>query len=223
VYALTLVPPAAGIRPWIIASVVTAAALATGILGASLRRRHASLWTITCGLALAAIALVSTSAWASGSVIVAGEGPFDTPYQSPNITHLSQGLPAYDRAEEWPLLVRFADATPPTVAADVLESSYLASEDIFATGHEFLPVGGFTGEVPTPSLPQLIHYVATGRVVAATGAVSPRSHNPDIIWIIEHCAKQTDGNTMYDFQGTTMQRYVCVRAVGQRAERAERN
>ncbi len=221
-YALTLVPAAAGVRSWIIASVLIAAALAVGILGASLWRSHASVWTVTCGLGLAAVALVSSSAWASGSVVVAGLGPFDTPYQSPKITQLSQGDPAYDRAVEWPLLVRFADASPPTVAADVLESSWLASEDIFATGHEFLPIGGFNGEVPTPSLRQLIHYVATGRVVAATGAVAPRSRNPDIIWVIEHCAKQATGNTMYTFQGTTMQRYVCGRAVGQRARRAAR-
>ena len=218
VYSLTLVPAAAGVRPWIIASVVIVAALAVGILGASLRRRHASLWTITCGLGLAAVALVSTSAWASGSVVVAGEGPFDTPYQSPAITYLSQVVPAHNRANEWPLLVRFADASLPSVAADVFESSYFASEDIFATGHEFLPVGGFTGQVPVPSVPQFIHYVATGRVVAATAAVAPRSHNPVIIWMIEHCAKQAYGATTYRFQGTTMQRYVCLRAQGQNAE-----
>jgi 4-amino-4-deoxy-L-arabinose transferase-like glycosyltransferase len=222
VYALTLVPAAVGVRAWIIASVVIVAALAVGILGTSLRRRHASLWTITCGLGLAAVALVSSSAWASGSVVVTGLGPFDTPYQSPKITELSQGAPAYNRAVDWPLLVRFADASPPSVAADVLESSWLASEDIFATGHEFLPVGGFTGEVPTPSLPQLIHYVATGRVVAATAAVAPRSRNPDMIWIIEHCSKKTVGNTYYAFEGTTMQRYLCQRAEGQRAEPRER-
>jgi 4-amino-4-deoxy-L-arabinose transferase-like glycosyltransferase len=217
-YALTLVPASAGVRPWIIASAVSAAALATGILGASLRRRHASVWTITSGLALAAVALVSGSAWASGAVVVAGEGPFDTPYQSPTITYLSQGLPAFDRTQEWPLLVRLVDAIPPGVAADVFESSYLASDDIFATGHEFLPVGGFTGEVPAPSLPELIHDVATGKIVAATAAVAPRSHNPDIIWIIEHCTKLAVGNTMYTFQGTTMQRYVCAHAVVRKAK-----
>jgi len=222
VYTLALVPATAGVRAWIIASVVIVAVLAVGILGASLRRRHASLWTITCGLALAAVALVSSSAWASGSVVVAGLGPFDTPYQSPGITYLSQGLPTYNRAVNWPLLVRFAHASPPSVAADVLESSYFASDDIFATGREFLPVGGFTGQVPAPSLPQFIDYVATGRVVAATGAVAPRSHNPVIIWVIEHCAKQTEGNAMFTFQGTTMQRYHCTRAVGLKAERTGR-
>jgi 4-amino-4-deoxy-L-arabinose transferase-like glycosyltransferase len=135
VYALTLVPAAVGVRAWIIASVVIVAALAVGILGTSLRRRHATQWTLAWGLALAALALVSSSAWASGSVVVAGEGPFDTPYQSPEITHLSQGVPAYDRAVEWPEIVLFADSSPPTVAADVLESSWIASEDIFASGH----------------------------------------------------------------------------------------
>ena len=222
VYALVLVPASAGVRPWIIAWLAAAAALAVGILGASLWRRHASQWAVSCGLGLAAVALVSSSAWACGAVIVAGEGPFDTPYQSPSITYLSQGVPALERAEKWPLLVRLADAIPPTVAADVLESSWFASEDIFADGHEFLPVGGFTGEVPTPSLPQLIHYVATGRVVAATVAVSPRSHNPDMIWIIGHCAKAY-GDSTYTFQGTTMQRYVCLRAEGQRAERTDQH
>jgi 4-amino-4-deoxy-L-arabinose transferase-like glycosyltransferase len=218
VYALALVPASAGVRPRIIASVVIVAALAVGILGASLFRRHATQWTLSWGLALAALALVSSSAWASGSVVVAGEGPFDTPYQSPKITYLSQVVPALNRKVEWPELVLFAEASPSTVAADVLESSWIASEDIFATGHEFLPVGGFSGEVPTPSLPQLIHYVATRRVVLATAAVAPRSRNPDMIWIIRHCAKAY-GDSSYAFEGTTMQRYVCQRAVGHRAER----
>jgi hypothetical protein len=153
-------------------------------------------------------------------VVVAGQGPFDTPYQSPHITYLSQGLPALDRAQEWPLLVRFTDAIPPGVAADVLESSYFASGDIFATGREFLPVGGFTGQVPAPPLPQFIHYVDTGKVVAAQAAVSPRSHNPDIIWVIDHCAPQAEGNTMFTYQGTTMQRYICGRAGRPRAKPA---
>jgi hypothetical protein len=66
-------------------------------------------------------------------------------------------------------------------------------------------------------LPQLIHYVGTGRVVTATAAVAPRSRNPDMIWIIEHCTKRTTGNTFYNFEGTTMQRYVCQHAQTGRA------
>ncbi len=60
----------------------------------------------------------------------------------------------------------------------------------------------------------------TGRVVAATAAVAPRSHNPVIVWVIEHCAKQAYGATTYTYQGTTMQRYV-VPGATQRARAAE--
>jgi hypothetical protein len=62
--------------------------------------------------------------------------------------------------------VAYADSVPPSVAADVFESSYVASLDVLATGREFLPVGGFTGEVPEPSLPQFIRDVARGRCLA---------------------------------------------------------
>lgn len=67
-------------------------------------------------------------------------------------------------------------------------------------------------------MPQLIHYVATGRVVLATAAVAPRSRNPDMIWIIGHCAKAY-GDSSFTSEGTTMQRYICERAQGRRAER----
>ena len=209
-YALTLVPAAAGVRPWIIASVVIVAALAVGILGASLRRRHASLWTITCGLGLAAVALVSSSAWASGSVVVAGEGPFDTPYQSPKITYLSQGVPGPRPrrgmaaagplrrrlpAHRWRPTSSSRPTSPARTSSPPGTSSYRSGVSPARSPHRHCPSSSTTsprdGSSPPPA------------------AVAPRSHNPDIIWVIEHCAKQATGATTYTFQGTTMQRYVC--------------
>jgi 4-amino-4-deoxy-L-arabinose transferase-like glycosyltransferase len=77
VYAITLVPSDAGVRPWIITWLIVVTALATGILVGSLRRGHGSVWATSCGLGLAFVALVSSAVWASGSVLVTGEGPFD--------------------------------------------------------------------------------------------------------------------------------------------------
>jgi hypothetical protein len=102
-------------------------------------------------------------------------------------------------------------------AADVIESSYLDSANIFATGREFLSVGGFSGEVPAPPLSQFVRDVATGKIHQATAAIAPRSRNPDIDWVIAHCQKQTTGNTMFTELGTTMQRYTCTRSDGQMA------
>ena len=211
-YTLTLVPSYAGVRPWIIGWLVILTVLAVGILAGSLRRGHGSLWAISCGLGLASVALLSGSVWATGTVVVTGEGPFDTPYQPSRITDISQVYPARLRAIEWPELVDYADTIPPSQAADVFESSYVAGYYIFATGREFLPVGGFSGQVPAPSLAQLIHDVAAGKIGHATAAVAPRSHNPDMIWIITHCQadRSTDGS--FTYLGTTMRRYFCTPA-----------
>jgi hypothetical protein len=209
VYAVILVPNEAGIRPAVIGSVVVLAVLAALILAASLRRGHATVWSTSCGLMLAFAALRSSSAWATGSVIVSGEGHFDTPYQDARVTEITQVIPNRERAVSWAELARFVSAVPPSQAADVFETSYLASYDIFATGREFFPVGGYSGEVPTPSLRQFKRDVTSGKIVHATAAVAPRSHNPVMIWIITHCAKQTYGSASYSYEGTTMQRFTC--------------
>jgi 4-amino-4-deoxy-L-arabinose transferase-like glycosyltransferase len=219
VYAVVLIPGSAGIRPWVISSMVAVATLAIVILGASLRRGHASVWALVFGPALAAVALLSGSAWTSATVVTAGMGPFDSPYQPARVTYLTETVQALDRQEEWPLIEHYAENVPRDVAADVFESSYIDSEDVFATGHEFLAVGGFTGEVPAPSLHQFIVDVAAGKITRATAAVAPRSRNPDIDWVITHCPKVAvvNGNTTFTELGTTMQRYLCTRSDGEKA------
>jgi 4-amino-4-deoxy-L-arabinose transferase-like glycosyltransferase len=218
-YALALVPAHTGLRGWIIAGLVIVSALAVTILAASLRPEHASLWSIWCGLGLASVALLSGSAFASGTAVVSGEGPFDTPYQPATVTYLAQTLPGRDRPVLWAGLNRYARSMPPSQAADVFESSYLASYDIFATGREFLSVGGFSGQVPVPSLPQFEHDVADGKIVNATAAVKPRSHNPDMIWVIAHCRKVRGDAASYPQLGAIMQRYICASVHAHRAER----
>ena len=74
---------------------------------------------------------------------------------------------------DWPELVLYASRIRASQAADVLESSYLASSAIFATGRVFLSVGSY---------------------VIATASVAPLSHNPDMIWVIAHCAKEAVPN-----------------------------
>jgi hypothetical protein len=198
--------------------------LAASVLAASLRRSHASVWSISWGLALACLALLASSAWATGSVIISGEGPFDTPYQSARITEIAQVIPNRQRAFLWAGLARFVSFVPRAQAADVFETSYLASYDIFATGREFFPVGGYSGQVPTPSLHQFKSDVTAGKIVHANAAMAPRSHNPVMIWIITHCARLTGPAATYSYQGTTMRRFTCfpadVGGVGARAHRA---
>ncbi len=208
-YGLSLLPGDVGIRPIVIVSTLVLTVLAVGILLSSLRRRPGPAWMVPVGLGLSALALLSGSGWASFSVLAHGQGPFDTPYQPSRVTYLSQIRPAEARAL-WPTLVTFAEGFPKDQAIDVFETSSDADYDIMITGHEFLPVGGFTGRVPAPRVPQFVRYVAEGRITRVTVAVAPVSRNPVMLWVTRHCAKQTFAPATFRQYGATFQRYVCA-------------
>ena len=87
------------------------------------------------------------------------------------------------------------------------ETSAQSSVPILATGHEFLPVGGFTGRVPSPTLAQFVADVGAGRVVVVLAAVAPRTRNPDMLWAIAHCRPQRDRGTKAP--SATMRLYAC--------------
>ena len=65
------------------------------------------------------------------------------------------------------------------------ETSVLAAPFIFATGQEVLPIGGYTGTSPSPTVADIRRMVASGRfhlVLAAQGSTDPR-----ITWIASNC------------------------------------
>ncbi len=80
-YALYLLPADAGVGPWVWASTLALALAAVAVLAWSLLSERAT-GVVAAGVALSAIALLLGSAWASGTVVTAGQGPFDSAYQS---------------------------------------------------------------------------------------------------------------------------------------------
>ena len=76
---VALVPDYVGVRNWIIASAVVVGLLAVVVLAGSLRAGHDSVWAISVGPALAALAMLLGSFWASGLVVEATLSPFDSP------------------------------------------------------------------------------------------------------------------------------------------------
>jgi hypothetical protein len=59
-----------------------------------------------------------------------------------------------------------------------------ASIFISASGKEFLPIGGFTGSIPEPTIDQLEGMIRAGKfhLVLLTGG-----HDPRLTWIAHHC------------------------------------
>jgi 4-amino-4-deoxy-L-arabinose transferase-like glycosyltransferase len=207
-YAVYLVPDGAGVRPWIVATSALATFTTLVVLARSLRSGRRD-WERRYGLALGAGALLLGAVWASATSVAAELGPFDSPYQPAAATAAEQT--GWQRnVTTWPAIAAFARTSPPTQAADTWETSAQVSTFVLATGREFLPVGGFSGQVPSTPLPAFVVDVRDGRISRVAVSVRPRTRNPDMVWTEAHCAVvHTEAGTFRD-NGNLYQRYVCT-------------
>jgi 4-amino-4-deoxy-L-arabinose transferase-like glycosyltransferase len=164
------------------------AAACAGILGAlaliAARRTDgvraptggAVAFAIACALLLPAVASVL--------MVIRGLGPFAAPFE-PSSATISRAQAARTRQLDEQVVEELTSTygTPMAMATD---SSILAAPYILATGREILPIGGFQGGIPAPTLGQLQRYIHSGQVRAM---LIPRvSSDPRIVWIRAHCA-----------------------------------
>jgi hypothetical protein len=120
------------------------------------------------------------------SSVIRGLGPFDTPFESAETAHNNQLLaanaPKFTKA-----LQRLALQTPPGDALLGTDTSGLAENDILYSGREVLPIGGYLGNVPAPSLATLQADISRGYVRVFVLPVSPQGPDPRVRWIESHC------------------------------------
>ena len=207
-YAVYLVPDAAGVRPWVIATSALATVGAVGCLASSLRRDRRP-WERRAGLGLALVALLLGGAWASATAVGDELGPFDSPYQPAAITS-SQQLSWQRAVAGWPADAARAARLPSTLSALTNESSAQASGQVLATGHEFLAVGGFSGQVPATPLRTFIDDVRRHRVVAVLVGTDPLTRNPDMRWVLAHCHAQTGAEATVRSDNGVSRFYLCA-------------
>jgi 4-amino-4-deoxy-L-arabinose transferase-like glycosyltransferase len=135
-------------------------------------------------LAAALIAGSAAPAVASATVVLRHQGAFDTPFEPAREARaIDLGFletPART-ARTIPSLQGLEFGAPYLLAT---QTSLLASEFIYASGQEALPIGGFTGTIPSPTLGQLQADVREGKfhLVLAAGTADPR-----LRWIAAHC------------------------------------
>lgn len=207
-YGWWLVPRSGtGVPGWLgLLALVLGLASAAGVLGAR---------AIPGGLrgagALAAASLLVIPVVASVSVVENGLGAFDTPFQPREVTAFTRG---FFGAPLKPL------STLPTIekvrdgARDLMvtQTSALAAPIIFDTGQEVLPIGGYSGTIPEPSLAALRSMLDAGDfhlVVVAAG-----SHDRRVAWLSAHCIKvPSPPNAASRFIGPLRTLY-CLRPAG---------
>ena len=145
---------------------------------------------------------------ASVSVVSNGLGTFDTPFQPTAVTAFTRAffgaplkplstLPAIEAARQ---------GAPDLMAAP--RASVLAAPLIFATGQEVLPIGGYTGTIPEPSVSELRSMVAAGTFHLVVTAAT--SFDSRVIWVAENCLKlATPPNSANDLAGA-LATYYCA-------------
>jgi 4-amino-4-deoxy-L-arabinose transferase-like glycosyltransferase len=167
----------------VVALVVAAAAVAQLLLPASGQAGHLT------AVAFAGAAVLLLPAAASVSSVIRGQGPFDTPFESSKTAHNNQALaaagPALTRA-----IQRLELQTPPADALFGTDTSGLAENDILYSGREVLPIGGYLGNVPAPTLATLQADISRGYVRGFVLPVSPPGPDPRVRWIESHCTRQ---------------------------------
>jgi hypothetical protein len=188
-YAIWLIPTATGVRPWLVPAVIASAAIADVLVIVSLVRRDAMVGVGTAALAVGAVAMLLVPSVASATAVTTGLGPFDTPFEPLSITAVT-GTALREVQDRAAVVDRTLEAFAHTARTRILfvtDSSAVAAPYILASGREVLPIGGFTGAIPEPTLEQIRLDIAFGEVRLAIVPVDPPGRDPRIVWIRTHC------------------------------------
>jgi 4-amino-4-deoxy-L-arabinose transferase-like glycosyltransferase len=166
--------------------IAIALALAAAALLAIARRT----WR-TRAIALASVALLAVPAVASASIVTNAFGPFDTPFESTLASDFARALGRVGTGTEalLPALKRARGLQPDLMAT---QTSAVAAPFIYDSGQEVVPIGGFTGTIPEPSLPSLQAMIARGDFHLVIQA--PSVSDPRLIWVAQHCFALNPGN-----------------------------
>jgi hypothetical protein len=79
---------------------------------------------------------------------------------------------------------------PPADALFGTDTSGLAENYILYSGREVLPIGGYLGNVPAPTLATLRADISRGYVRVFVLPVSPEGPDPRVRWIESHCTRR---------------------------------
>jgi 4-amino-4-deoxy-L-arabinose transferase-like glycosyltransferase len=186
-YGLYLLHGAADVPAWIVPAALAIFVIAAGLLALApwLQAEPGPRGRLFIPL-LACVSLLALPAIASVSAVAQAMGPFDTPFESHQIstairagatswerfTRIAQGLELQQRG------VRILLGT---------DTSALAAPYILASGREALPIGGYLGGAPAPTLDTLRSDVSRGYVHLFSLPIRPASRDPRLRWIEAHC------------------------------------
>lgn len=123
---------------------------------------------------LAGVSLLLVPVVASASVVAESLGPFDTPFQPAVVTAGTRAI--FAPTSSPPGLAKILSVRQGAPWLMAAQTSAVAAPFIYATGEQVLPLGGYTGVIPSPTPAEMRSYVATGKfhlALVASPAASP--------------------------------------------------
>jgi 4-amino-4-deoxy-L-arabinose transferase-like glycosyltransferase len=168
---------------WLLPVLLGAAAVAALLAPRRARRARTAY-------ALALLATLALPLLASVELAAKRLGPFDTPFESPAAAGYARALAGIS-AKVAPLLPRLEQANAGARDLFATQTSALAAPFIYDSGKEVLPIGGFSGTIPEPTLASLRRVIAAGELHTVIQAV--HVSDPRLIWVSRHCLTISSG------------------------------
>jgi 4-amino-4-deoxy-L-arabinose transferase-like glycosyltransferase len=183
VYGALLVPTSGtGVGPWIAPlAVALASAVAGGVIVSWWRSNGQLVAMLGAGVACSLVILPTI---ASFSFVLKGLGAFDTPFEPVTTASAVRYLLGTSATEGDLVTLEAAQNGAPYLMAT--QSSALAAPFIYESGLEVLPIGGFTGVNPSPSLNRIRGFIDEGKFHLVLA--SPSTRDPRFTWISAHCS-----------------------------------
>jgi 4-amino-4-deoxy-L-arabinose transferase-like glycosyltransferase len=184
VYGIWLTRSSGAVAPnwlWPLAASLGAAAVVLLVAWAiGLSRRAILAAALVAGLA----AILVLPGSGSAQLVADQRGFSHTPFESAKTAALYNallGTSSKGFGSFLPQLEKLQMGAPYVMA---VYTSAVASEFISATGKEILPIGGFTGAIPEPTIGQLEGMIRAGKFHLA---LLLGNHDPRLTWIASHC------------------------------------
>jgi len=172
---------------WLILAVIAVGGAAIVAVVVAIAKTSDAMFVTAIAAAL--IACSVAPAVAAVGLVVHHDGAFDTPFESAGeragLDYLFLQIPAQVQLKM--SILKSAQAGATYLLAT--QTSALAAAIILDSGLEALPIGGFTGTIPSPTLPQLQADIREDRIhlVLIATSTDPRLH-----WIVTHCLHTGD-------------------------------
>jgi 4-amino-4-deoxy-L-arabinose transferase-like glycosyltransferase len=183
-YQAWLVPPSGtGLPGWLEPLLLVLGVGVAAILLLALWRP--TLWhLLPVGLTASLLVVAMVPSVASWSIASNHLGPFDTPFQPRAVTY---GVRAFfdvtaQATSILPVVEKYRNGAAFLMAN---QTSVLAAPFIYVSGLEVLPIGGFTGTMPEPTLYTIKSMVRSGDFHLVLQ--SPKTSDPRLLWIAKHC------------------------------------